>query len=309
MSVPTSPLPTEVPIKPVTVVAHGIPVSGLAGLAAEPRGVVLAIHGGGTRAGYFHGSAHPDQSLLTAANALGYSAVAIDRPGYGSSRGQANDMSIDERADLVAEAVDIVTGGQAQRAGTFLVAHSLGCQLACHLAASGKAGVVGVELSGSGLRYRADAHDDSPAGKPYDGPDPERLRRMMNRIWGSPALYPPGTRASARGLVSAADLTSPPPDLTDALAWMASYADIAGRISVPVRITMGELDGIWPSSEEDLIELAGLFSKSPRARHHRQYAGPHNLSLAWAARAYHLSVLAFAEECLLAAREVSAISD
>jgi hypothetical protein len=139
----------------------------------------------------------------------------------------------------------------------------------------------------------------------------------MDRIWGSPTMYPAGTRTSARALVTPADVTSPPPDLTDALEWMASYAETAGRITVPVRITMAELDGLWPSSEEDLIELAGLFSKSPRVRHHRQYAGPHNLSLSWAARAYHLGVLAFAEECLLNAGgfparpaiDVSAISD
>jgi pimeloyl-ACP methyl ester carboxylesterase len=302
MSVPTSPHRTGVPIKPVTTMVRGIPLSGLAGIAAEPRGVLLAIHGGGTRAGYFHGSTHPDQSLMTLAHTLGYSVLAIDRPGHGSSHGHVGDMSIDQRADLVAEAAEILAGGEIHRVGTVVVAHSLGCQLACHLAASGKAGVVGLELSGSGLHYRANALDDSPAGNHPDF-DAERVHRVMDRIWGSPAMYPPGTRRSARQLGS----ISPPTELTDARQWLSSYAEIAARITVPVRITMGEIDGLWSSTEEDLAELAGLFSASPRVRYNRQYAGPRNLSLSWSARAYHLNVLAFAEECLLAARGIAGL--
>ena len=277
---------------------RGIPLSGLAGIVAEPRGVLLAIHGGGTRAGYFHGDTHPDQSLLTLACALGYSVLAIDRPGYGSSYGHVGDMSVDQRVDLVADAVDNIVGDAAHRVGTFVVAHSLGCQLACHLAASGRVGVVGLELSGSGLHYRPDALDDSPAGNQV-APDPERVRRVMDRIWGSATRYPPDTRAAARALAPRWDSAAPPPDLTDALQWMSGYAEIAARITVPVSITMGELEGLWSSTEEDLAELAGLFSAAPRVLHNRQYAGPHNLSLSWAARAYHLNVLAFAEECLL----------
>jgi pimeloyl-ACP methyl ester carboxylesterase len=286
-----------VPIKPVTTVVRGIPLSGLAGIVAEPRGVLLAVHGGGTRAGYFHGGTHPDQSLLSLAQGLGYSVLAIDRPGYGSSHGRVVGMSLDRRVDLVADAVESLVGAGI---GTFVVAHSLGCQLACHLAASGQVGVVGLELSGSGLHYRADALDDSPAGD-HVTPDPERVRRVMDRIWGSPTVYPPDTRTTARLLAPRWDAADPPPDLTDARQWMAGYAEIAARITVPVRITMGELDGLWSNTEDDLAELAGLFSASPRVRHNRQYAGPHNLSLSWAARAYHLNVLAFAEECLLAA--------
>jgi pimeloyl-ACP methyl ester carboxylesterase len=286
-----------VPIKPVTTVVRGIRLSGLAGIVAEPRAVLLAIHGGGTRAGYFHGGTHPDQSLLTLAHALGYSVLAIDRPGYGSSHGRVVDMSIDQRVDLVAEAAESLVGAEIS---TVVVAHSLGCQLACHLAADGRVGVVGLELSGSGLHYRADAHDDSPAGDHVD-PDPERVRRVMDRIWGNPIMYPPDTRTSARLLAPRWDAATPPPDLTDAREWMSGYAEIAARITVPVRITMGELDGLWSNTEDDLAELAGLFTASPRVRYNRQCAGPHNLSLSWSARAYHLNVLAFAEECLLAA--------
>ncbi|HEY0807386.1 MAG TPA: hypothetical protein VGD84_20140, partial [Pseudonocardiaceae bacterium] len=130
--------------------------------------------------------------------------------------------------------------------------------------------------------------------------DADRVRRVMDRIWGSATMYPPDTRAAARALAPRWDTTSAPPDLTDALQWMASFAEVAARITVPVRITMGELDGLWPNTDDDLGELAGLFSSSPRVSSHRQYAGPHNLSLSWSARAYHLGVLAFAEECLFA---------
>lgn len=308
MSLPMSPHRTGVPIKPVTTMVRGIPLSGLVGTVAKPRGVLLAIHGGGTRAGYFDGGAHPDQSLLTLAHTLGYSVLAIDRPGHGSSHGRVEDMSIDQRADLVAEAVEILVGGEIHRVGMVVVAHSLGCHLAAHLAASGKAGVAGLELSGSGLHYRSDALDDSPAGDDGDI-DAARKHRTMDRIWGSPTMYPPGTRTSARALARQLGSTSPSTELTDARQWMSSYAEVAARITVPVRITMGEIDGLWSNTEEDLAELAGLFSASPRVRYNRQYAGPHNLSLSWSARAYHLNVLAFAEECLLAVRGIVGFHD
>jgi pimeloyl-ACP methyl ester carboxylesterase len=288
-------------IKPVTVKVRGVPMSALVGTTPEPRGVLLAIHGGGSGAGYFHGGAHPDQSLLTLARSVGYSVLAVDRPGYGASNGRVVDLSIEERADLFAAAVDTFLGRDTRLADTVVVAHSLGCQLACHLAASGTAGVVGLELSGSGLHYRADAVDDSPAGSDQSF-DAARLRRVMDRIWGRQDMYPTGARAAARRLGA----VSPPTDLIDARDWMATYAKVAAQITVPVRITMGEMDGLWSNTDEDLAELAALFSASPRVQYSRQYAAPHNLSLSWAARAYHLQVLAFAEECLLAARGIGA---
>ncbi len=51
------------------------------------RATVVALHGGGMSAGYFDGQAHPDLSLLTLGARLGFTVLAVDRPGYGLSAG------------------------------------------------------------------------------------------------------------------------------------------------------------------------------------------------------------------------------
>ncbi|MFD5233366.1 hypothetical protein ACFWJ5_33545 [Streptomyces qaidamensis] len=53
-------------VRPVTIDAGGIILSGLLSEPSQtaPRAVIIALHGGGTNAGYFDGQAHPDLSLL-----------------------------------------------------------------------------------------------------------------------------------------------------------------------------------------------------------------------------------------------------
>jgi hypothetical protein len=79
-------------------------------------------------------------------------------------------------------------------------------------------------------------------------------------------------------------------------------------VSVPVRVTVAEHEGIWASSPDAQARLAGLFTAAPRVHTAVQSDAPHNISLSSAARAYHLHVLAFAEECALWAR-LTAISN
>ncbi|NEE43926.1 alpha/beta hydrolase, partial [Streptomyces sp. SID8455] len=62
----------------------------LSALLAEPvdmapRAVLVALHGGGMRAGYFDSRARPGLSLLALGAQLGYTVLAVDRPGYGLS--------------------------------------------------------------------------------------------------------------------------------------------------------------------------------------------------------------------------------
>ena len=60
-------------------------MSALVAEADDPKAVIVAIHGGGTTAIYFDCPGHPAFSLLRRGAAAGYTVVAIDRPGYGSS--------------------------------------------------------------------------------------------------------------------------------------------------------------------------------------------------------------------------------
>ncbi|BDB44994.1 hypothetical protein IWGMT90018_54400 [Mycobacterium kiyosense] len=60
-------------------------MSGVIAEADNPKAVLLAIHGGGTSAVYFDCPGHPELSLLRLGATLGFTVVAIDRPGHGSS--------------------------------------------------------------------------------------------------------------------------------------------------------------------------------------------------------------------------------
>jgi hypothetical protein len=62
----------------------GIPMSALVAEVQRPRAVVVALHGGGATPAYFDAPAHPRLSLLRAGAALGFTVIALERPGYGS---------------------------------------------------------------------------------------------------------------------------------------------------------------------------------------------------------------------------------
>ncbi|MDT5099087.1 MAG: hypothetical protein QOC76_2824, partial [Mycobacterium sp.] len=60
-------------------------MSALIASVPEPKAVIVAIHGGATSAAYFDCPGRPELSLLRSAAANGYTAIALDRPGYGAS--------------------------------------------------------------------------------------------------------------------------------------------------------------------------------------------------------------------------------
>jgi pimeloyl-ACP methyl ester carboxylesterase len=296
----------------------GIAMTGLVAGVERPRAVVLGMHGAGSSASYWHGTAHPDQSLLRLAAGLGFTAVALDQPGYASSAGQVDGWSRARRADLVARTVTSVVDDLG--AGVVVVAHSQGTQISAHLAARFDR-VIGLEFSGNGRERDAPAGRDTggtgntvgtgetgdtegtpvTAGTPVTvgtpvtaPPDPgDRGRQAFAAIWGSSDLYPGG--AISRDQTRA--FAAPPWVLEDAASWPEAMPRIAGRVRVPVRITVAEHEGIWSVSPAAQHRLAALFTAAPRVQTAWQRAAPHNISLSSAARAYHLHVLAFAEEC------------
>jgi pimeloyl-ACP methyl ester carboxylesterase len=67
------------------VLVDGIPMSALVLEAARPSAVVVALHGGAVTSGYFDSPVSPRLSLLAAGAALGFTVIALDRPGYGAS--------------------------------------------------------------------------------------------------------------------------------------------------------------------------------------------------------------------------------
>src|ERR1700681_2966997 len=149
--------------RPGVVLVDGVPMSALVAVSPPPRAVVVAFHGGASTAAYFDCPAHPRLSLLRAGAALGYTVVALDRPGYGASAPYPDAMQRPEqRVALAYGAIDKILGSNPRGAGLFLLAHSAGCELAVRMAVDDRAehaGLLGLELAGTGLQYADSAHE------------------------------------------------------------------------------------------------------------------------------------------------------
>ncbi|MDZ4267522.1 MAG: alpha/beta hydrolase, partial [Mycobacterium sp.] len=68
-------------------------MSGLVSQVQDPRAVIVAVHGGATSSAYFDCPGHPRLSLLRSAAARGFTAIALDRPGYGASAVYAGEFA------------------------------------------------------------------------------------------------------------------------------------------------------------------------------------------------------------------------
>ncbi|WP_063042125.1 alpha/beta fold hydrolase [Nocardia pseudovaccinii] len=67
----------------------GIAMSALCAQGDDLRAVVVAVHGGATTSRYFDCPERPWLSLLRIGTVLGFTVLAVDRPGYGESAGPA----------------------------------------------------------------------------------------------------------------------------------------------------------------------------------------------------------------------------
>ena len=283
--------------------AGSVELSGLlAEPETEPRALVLALHGGGMTAGYFHGYAHPDLSLLRLGRRLGFTVLALDRPGYGrSGRVLPRGQLLTEQADTVYGALDDFAARHATGAGVFVVGHSYGLKLGLFLAAHprGKE-LLGLDGSGSAYRYQP-ALDPAAAETELtaDGSVTSYASRSPRELfWGSEALYPPGT--FTRGMRPIAAV--PEIESDESARWPDLLPGVAAEVRVPFQFSVAEHEQWWQVTDADLAEYQALFTAAPHVVVRRQPAAGHNISLGWAARSYHLNALAFAEQCLLRRR-------
>jgi pimeloyl-ACP methyl ester carboxylesterase len=270
------------------VMVDGVPMSGLVAAVDEPRAVIVAVHGGATSAAYFDCPGNPRLSLLRLAAAQGYSAIALDRPGYGASALYADEMADpDRRVALTYGAVDKIMADGRRGAGVFLVAHSAGCELALRMAAADGSNVIGLELAGTGLRYHPDAQavikeatvTSRPAG-------------LRDLLWQPTDLYPPEVLTgalSAPGVAYEAGVTA---------SWARrDFAELAARVRVPVEFSVADHESVWESTPEALSVITALFTSSPRIVVNEMADSGHNLSVGRSAGEYHHRVLSFVAEC------------
>jgi pimeloyl-ACP methyl ester carboxylesterase len=295
---PVSPLTSVADPVPVVTGGGGIPMSALVSSVPAPRAVVVALHGGAVTSAYFDQRATPRQSLLRAGAALGFTVIALDRPGYGASAPYADRLTTAEsRLELAYATIDELLAGRSRGAGVFVLAHSIGCALALALAADERGrGLLGLEISGIGLRPHADS--DLVLGPLTRGEPPATgptvRGNLRDVLWRPRHLYPDGAAAALP--------FSPVPGYEggDVRGWVAAFPGLAARVRVPVRYTLGDHERVWACGPAALAEVAALFTASPRVTTAEQADAGHNLSLGLSALAYHLKVLSFAEECALA---------
>ena len=277
--------------QPRLVIVDGVPMSALVAEAPDPRAVIVAIHGGGTTALYFDCPGHPESSLLRAGAAHGYTVVALDRPGYGSSAPYPEAVARPEqRVALAYGAVDRVLGERPRGAGLFLMAHSGGCELAMRMAADEqRTDLLGMELAGTGRHYhpaareilKAATRDHRPAG----------LRELL---WHPAELYPPEVLGGATVYPGA-----PPYEDQMVSNWARQdFPALAPAVRVPVQFSIAEHEKVWQSDPPAQAEIASLFSGAPRFQINEQSEAGHNISLGHTAAVYHSTVLSFADECV-----------
>nr|BAJ07853.1 putative hydrolase [Streptomyces sp. 2238-SVT4] len=274
-------------VRRIRVSAGDLALSGLLGepLDAPPRAVVVALHGAGMSAEYFHGRAHQDVSLATLGTLLGFSVLALDRPGYGASAADApHGRTLDEQAAAVHAAMAWFADRHAVGAGFFLLGHSYGGKVALTAAAQ-PAGedLLGVDVSGCGQEYAVP-----------DGLLDDRRSEDWTKNWGALRCYPPSTFTLSKSVVSPV----PKQERAEARRWPGRFAQVAAAVRTPVRFTFAEHESWWRHDETAVGDLRARFTSSPRVLVERQPDSGHNISLGWSARSYHLKALGFLEECL-----------
>ncbi|TPG33109.1 alpha/beta hydrolase [Mycolicibacterium hodleri] len=266
-----------------------VPMSALVAEVAEPRAVIVALHGGATSAQYFDCPGQPRLSLLRMAASQGYTVVALDRPGYGASALYQDEMSdAERRVELAFGAVDKIVGST-RGAGMFVMAHSAGCELGLRMAVDERShGVVGVEVAGTGLRYNAEAKDVISQASTTSRP-----AGLRDLLWQPTELYPAEVLTgalSAQGSAYEAEVTGNWP--------RRDFPVVAAQVTVPVQFSVAAHEGVWESTPQALSDIAALFTSAPGVRINEMADSGHNLSVGLTAATYHARVLSFVDECL-----------
>ena len=281
----------------VSIDAGAIKLSGrfLPATTGQPRALLVALHGGTYTSKYFDTTS---SLLLDFCASLGYSILALDRPGYGTATSVPQDqLSFDGQVPILRQALSEIwkTYGQ-QSAGMFLIGHSIGGMIALLLAAEQPhEHLLGMNMTGSGALYNeqtkvafASLVSDEPT---VMMPIAIKLRAMYGPEWSYPveqAQYDPQR-----------DVPTAVIELAEAQLWGARLPGVAAQVRIPVQFIVPEYDHIWRPDAEALSHVAAMFSAAPFVDVGVQRMAGHSVELHTLARAFYMKVLSFAEECIL----------
>lgn len=287
-------------IESIVVRTASIELSGLLSrpLQPQPRGLIVALHGGGLSAGYWDCPPRPELSLLHLGAELGYGVLALDRPGYGASQNHdPSRLDLESQTELLFDAIDAWCATARFDGPAFLIGHSVGGILALRMAAHARGGRLGgVDVLGVPFRYPAEAAGEAIQSLAAEGGRVPVVTKDTRRwlLFGPPETYDEDV-FEYDGRCS---MPMPLAEYRDGLAAPALWPRLLPEIRVPVQYTLTEFEKMQAGGWDTLNEVRTLLSNSQRASVHLQKGSGHNTSHHHVARAYHLRALAFFEECI-----------
>jgi pimeloyl-ACP methyl ester carboxylesterase len=287
------------PTNNVLIEAGNYTLSGLLALPEgfEQVGTILALHGGGYRAGYWN-CPHPSgSSLLTLGASLGYAVLAIDRPGYGATGGLGpKSMCLETQAEVIFDGIEHWRTKTETTGPLFVIGHSIGGILSLLMAASprGNRLLTGVDVSGVPLKFAGESaaviarQSISTDYLPDITPDFAR-----DFFFGPDGSFEASALVFDRSLAASV----PTAEYFDARDAPTTLSLKMREIQVPVQYTMPEFEKSSETGKAILDAATGYLSSSRRVLTHLQAGAGHNISLHKVARAYHLRSIAFFDEC------------
>lgn len=281
----------------VSISAGTIKLSGrfLPATNGQPRALLVALHGGTYSSKYFDTA---PSRLLEFCASLGYSILALDRPGYGSATSVPQDqLSFDGQIPILQQALaEIWEGYGQQSAGMFLIGHSIGGMISLLLAAENPhEHLLGLNMTGSGAIYQNQT-SAAFATLMNDAPTVVMDQSIKVAVMYGPSWSYPEELAK---LDLERDVPCPMPEFKEAQKWGARLPQVAADVRVPVQFIVPEYDGIWRGDLESLSHVAEMFTAAPFVDVGVQRMMGHSAELHTLARAFYMKILAFVEECIL----------
>ncbi len=285
------------PGQSVSIDAGSMKLSGrfLPAANGHSRALLVAVHGGTYTSKYFD---TPSSSLLEFCASLGYSILALDRPGYGTATSIPFDqLSLDGQVPILQQALSEIWDSYGQQsAGMFLIGHSIGGMISLLLAAEKPhERLIGMNMTGAGALYNEQTKG-AFASLVSDAPTVMmdiaiKVRAMYGPTWSYPeeqAHYDPER-----------DVPTAAIELAEAQTWGARLPQVAAKVRVPVQFIVPEHDHIWRGEPEALSHVAEMFTSAPFVDVGIQRLTGHSAELHTLARAFYMKILSFVEECIL----------
>ena len=261
------------------------------------RGLIMALHGGGYSAGYWH-CPTDGASLLELGACLGFHVLALDRPGYGASRAcDSSRLTLSSQVELLFDAIETWTATNRFEGPKFIIGHSIGGILALLMAAHPRGKTLsGVDVLGVPIRF---SHSEAgkevrswPGAQTHLPVLDEALRKSL--LFGPPETFTAAADRYDRSLLR----PMPTAEYLDAIAVPDAWERVLPSIRLPVQFSVAEFEAMQVTGWSVLEGVRTLLSSSPHVIMQLQIASGHNASMHRIARAYHLRAIGFFEECL-----------